>query len=123
MRKPDCNASTPMDLCVDVTQIKEEQDPKDLLSPAFARVPRPLLRRATQTSSSSVATLFPTLIRLSGQRRNLPLNRYDRRLRRRRARLHRLSDTHRVGIDALWSRTEAGARPRTARPRWSRIMP
>jgi hypothetical protein len=56
----------PMDLCVDVTQIKEGQDPKDLLSPAFVRVPRALLRRATPTSSRLVATLFPTLICLSG---------------------------------------------------------
>jgi hypothetical protein len=41
--------------CVDVTQIKKGQDPKNLLSPAFVRVPRLLLRRATPTSSRLVA--------------------------------------------------------------------
>jgi hypothetical protein len=49
---------TPMALCVDVTQIKEEEDPKDLLSPAFVRVSR----QATRISSRSAATSPPTRI-------------------------------------------------------------
>jgi hypothetical protein len=52
--------------CVDVTQIKKGQDPKNLLSPAFVRVPRLLLRRATPTSSRLVAILFPAPICPSG---------------------------------------------------------
>jgi hypothetical protein len=59
--------------CVDVTQIKKGQDPKNLLSPAFVRVPRLSLRRATPTSSRLVAILFPATIRHTPSRRRRTL--------------------------------------------------